>query len=431
MGNAIRPIWIRPSTASLWAGSGGCWPSATFRPPDDGSDETEHTRRGTRLHAAIANLIRPDEFTKPEIDDVEWALACIALGAFEDHVPVANYDWTVEKKVSEQMGTDPRYNTLAGTPDLVGRVKRNWWRDGGALLDGPRLVVADWKFGDHPVDAEGNIQLMAYAALLTHSPYRQAEWYNNWQDEDEILLVIIQPSRERRHEPIVNKATVTFGRIAEEYDRLNKLVGKMLDADEPLSYNPREQNCRWCPGARSLECPMLTKSMRETIARSESRMADGRLPSYLYGEFLAKADLIAHFAKHVREDAKRRLEAGEDVAGLKLVPGRAAPRVWTDEQAATNELLATADEHKADLFTESRLKSVAVLDREFRRTGAVVSRAILERLSESPGHADSAVAFEDDRRPTLGEKRVAEALEHFKTKTANKEKRDGEAKDGR
>lgn len=432
MGNATRPIWIRPSTAALWAGPGGCWPSATFEPPERGEDETEHTRRGTRLHAAIASLICPHEpgFPSPELEEGEWEIARGALDDFEAHISVNDYDWTVEREVGHTVGNQRAFR-MTGTPDLVGRVRRSSWRATDRVQSDHLMVVADWKMGDHPIDANDNIQLMAYAIMLTMGDSHDMSWLTDWQDHYKILLMIIQPSRERRHEPVVSKATVTFRDVRREAQRIDKLVDRMLDPEEPLSYNPRVRNCRWCPGARSLGCPMLTKSMRETISRSESRMADGGLPTYLYSEFLAKADLIAHFAKHVREDARVRLESGENVYGLKLVPGRAAPRVWTDERAAADELIANADEHKVDIFTESRLKSVAVLDREFRRAGAVVSRAILERLSESPGHADATVAFDDDRRPTLGEKRVAEALEHFKDKTASKEKRDGKAKDGR
>lgn len=410
-----RSIWIRPSTANLWAAPGGCWASATFEPPADRGD-TEHTERGTRLHAAVASIIRPHDpdHPKPVLEDGEWGIAQRAVAELEEHVAVDQYDWTVEKTVGWPMGDGESEETmthLEGTPDLVGRVRRSWWRERGKLMDGPRMVIVDWKFGKFPVPAEGNHQLLVYAVLLTLGSGFDPSWYAGWQDTDEIRVMIVQPANADIHQPVVSKAILTFREVREAGERLDALAVRMLTGD--LTYNPSAANCRWCEGSRSLMCPQVLGSMQE--AETVRVGADRRIPSYLYEDFLAKADLVAEMARHIREAARQELIAGRPVPGLKLVPGRASPRRWADEVAAGKALADLGDHHArgVDIYTEPRLRTVSALDREFRRVGATLSRDVLRAHTAPVSAPDPVVAYEDDRRPTLGEKRIADAIAHY------------------
>lgn len=414
----FRHIWIRPSSARLWSDPKGCWPSATFAPPAKGSEETEHTLRGTRLHAAVASIICPGaDNPRPSLEKGEWAIAQRAVAEIEQHVEVENYDWRVETKVGREMGVDGKQGAFVdGTPDLVGLARSRGWRGRGTHLPEPRMIVIDLKFGRLAVEAEGNRQLSAYAVLLLCGQDTWAHQGGQWNNADLVRTMIVQPAMEDRGAGMVSKSMLTYEEVVAEAARLDELIGRMTDPDTELAFNPSADNCRYCQGARSGECPEVVKS----LAVAEERMVEfGLIPPSGYADFLRRCDLVAEMAKHVREDAHRRLSRKEEVAGMKLVAGRQGNRRWENEQSCAKELSAIGDHGgKVDIYTEPRLKSPAVLEREFRSVGATTSLSVIADHYVRPP-ATTTVAYADDSAPSLGVRRVQEALEHFKAK-ANK-----------
>lgn len=418
-GGRTRPIWVRPSTANLWAGVDGCPASATFAPPPKGSEENAHTLRGTRLHAAVASIIAPGpENPRPALEDGEWSVAQRAVAELEAHVDTDAYEWRVETKFGRHMGTEGTQATwLDGTADLVGLAKERGWRGRGVAADEPRMVVADFKMGRQPVEAEGNRQLLAYAVLLLDGQDMWAQT-REWADTDTIRLMIVQPANADTGEPVVKKALVSHADVMKEAARLDTLVGELTDASKPVRFNPTAGNCCYCPGARSGKCPEVSRSMVAAEGVLIRQGNDGAeiapLHPNAYFDFLAKADLVAEMAKHVREDARRRLEREEDIPGLKLVAGRAGNRRWKDAAATAKELLEHGDHgNRVELFTEPVLKSPAQLDKAFKGVSAPVSGGIIARGVERPP-ATKTVAYEDDPRQALGQTAVAAAVEHFK-----------------
>lgn len=414
-----RPIWIRASTANLWANPQGCQASCTFEPAAHGSEETAATLRGTRLHAAVASIISPGPACpRPPLEEGEWAEAQRAVSELEAHVEVDAYDWRVETSIAREMGDGPSPVLMSSTPDLVGLAKTGGWRGAGLPVGDPGMVIVDWKFGRQPVEAEDNYQLQAYAVLLLRGEDKWAS-SRKWVDTDLIRTLIVQPSGGERGDPVVKKATLSYRDVKNAENAFDYLVDRVRDAGVELEYNPSAANCRYCRGAVTGECPEVVGSLaRAEDAVAGSGIADyGLLPPSGYGEFLAKADLVAEMARHVREDAHRRLERGEPVEGLKLVQGRAGNRKWRDERAAERALRSRGDHGgRVDPFTAPRLKSPSVLEREFRQSGCAESAAVIEEhWDRAPGA--TSVVYVSDPRPGLDSTAMGRALEHFSKKT--------------
>lgn len=408
-----RPIWVRPSSAPLWSDPKGCWASATFEPPGKGESETSHTLRGTRLHEAVASIIDPDLHQRPRLEDGEWAVAQGAVAELESHVDVDSYRWRVETKVGRRMGKV----LVDGTPDLVGIAKERGWRGKAIPLGEPRMVIADFKFGRHNVEAETNYQLMCYAVLLLFGEDRWAQ-RREWKPDDTIRTMIVQPAMRDVGAGVVKKGMLTYAQAEAERDRLDRLLYHMSNPHTELTYNPTADNCRYCVGARSGECPEVVTSLARVEDQVEGIEDFGLLPPSGYADFLRKCDLVAVMAKHVREDAQRRLERGEPVQDLRLVPGRQGNRKWTDPAECERQLREFGDHGKrVDILVEPVLKSPSVLDREFGACGAKASQEIIRRHYER-GPATVAVDYEGGPAQTLGHKRIEAAIEHFK-ETAN------------
>ena len=61
---------------------------------------------------------------------------------------------------------------------------------------------------------------------------------------------------------------------------------------------------------------------------------------------MSKVDLIEDWCKAVRAETERRLLAGSDVPGFKLVEGRRGARKWSDEKVAEETLKAMRDKQE-------------------------------------------------------------------------------------
>lgn len=371
----IRPIWIRPSGANLWADPEGCWASATFEPPEKGSEETPATLRGTRLHEAVASIIDPMR-RRPLLQGGEWNLARGAVSELERHVAVDSYEWKIEDKISRTMGehdpgSSPYQAFMDGTPDLVGLTKGAGWRGKQPPKDSAKMVIVDWKFGRIPVDAADNRQLLAYAVMhLYGNPNPTVGWARkwHWDLEDEILTIIVQPAMAEVFEPFVKTARYKYKDILEERDRLDSLVSKMRDLAVPVEYNPTVRNCRYCEGARQAKCPV----MAEVLDLAEDYILMGRKPigegltTDKFAKFLRRADLVACHAKSVREVSATYLKNGVDVQGLKLVQTRAGNRRWKDEEAAAGSLHEHVESAGVDIWEPVKLKSPAAIVRTIK-----------------------------------------------------------------
>lgn len=286
-------------------------------------------KRTVEFTEAMADLVQP------YVDDIlRRAVAPGVALRVEDRVSFARY-----------LGVDDAY----GTADAV-----------LVLTKQRELQVHDFKSGFHFVNVKRNPQLMLYAlgvydtAVLVH-------------EIDTITLFIHQP---RLHdEPASWSCTVAeLMAFADEAKRaahackaaMHCVEGSGVDsarfAEEYL--RPGDEQCRFCKAKPT--CPALRGQVAQAVACTDDfevldpqadpvatqtsvQAAVNALPvldGAQVGRLMQMSDLVELWLKAVRGEVERRLLAGQQVPGFKLVQGKKGPRKWTDA-AAAEEMLKT------------------------------------------------------------------------------------------
>ena len=326
---------------------------------DDGS---EYALEGTLLHAAIEAILQGQRtiddivgFTCSEapglavdFDHVSDALmpALAQFEAFGEEYGLNIYD-------TEQLADwGKRIPGAFGWIDVIGRTRQY-------------SVILDWKFGRGvPVKAEGNAQLMFYAA----GARMNAKLEDLIDPKLNTLLVIIQPRI--AGEPSI--AEVTPKQLDAFELELAAAVALAQTPDAPLATG---SHCRWCPAKPG--CPL------------KLGLARGPKPADL-AEALALATEMEDWARSVFKMGEQTLLDGGTIPGWKLVQKRAT-RKWVDEVVAQKRLRDL--KYRLRDITVATLKSPAQIEK-------VVKAEHLEGLIESRSSGLSMVP-DSDRRPAV------------------------------
>lgn len=240
-----------------------------------------------------------------------------------------------------------------GTLDL------SWYLDGV-------LKIADYKHGQgvavYPSDEDGNPnpQLALYALG------RYAAWAGP-KGITHVQLEVHQPRA--RPEPSVHLMTLeqllVWGRDVAEPAATRVIAaeqskGKIAKAEWARRFlKPGDKQCRWCPAKAT--CPAIRDEVLSAtygVANAEDfasavAVADVQDIAVLEpitttdttdAEWLSlvmsKADMIEEWLKSVRAEVERRLLAGLDVPGFKIVQGKQGNRAWRDADDAEAQLKA-------------------------------------------------------------------------------------------
>lgn len=232
-----------------------------------------------------------------------------------------------------------------------------WGTADAIAVVGTDLQVHDLKTGmGVEVDAEGNEQMMLYAggALLE---------YQDLADIQTVRMVI--------HQPRIKKAPSEWAISVDELKawltgraRSGAVSVQMAESTTPPGdgpntdivwretfLRPTEKGCRFCRAKAT--CPALRDEVAETVFAAEpaspeefaelthdAEVDEKRLNAQWLSAALSKVDLIEDWCKAVRAEVERRLLAGDQVPGYKLVAGKRGARQWTDE-AQAEQLLKT------------------------------------------------------------------------------------------
>lgn len=254
------------------------------------------------------------------------------------------------------------------------------------------LIVIDRKTGYVEVGVERNKQLMLYALgaydehslvydirrvrLVIHQ--RRAQ---EWDCSIEELLAFAAEARSRAI-TVVN-AVAMHGQIDQaEWEATF------------LNQQPSVEACAYCKAMAT--CPSMARTVQQTVGADfetiTERMGDidgpdvpGMLPEVNLASAMAACDVIEDWIKAVRAEVERRLLAGIDVPGFKLVLGKAGARAWRD-----------ADEAEAEL-KKMRLKVEDMYDLK------VISPTSAEKLSKAKG----------DAKPLLGPRQWTKLQAHI------------------
>lgn len=202
------------------------------------------------------------------------------------------------------------------------------------IIKGDTMTVVDLKYGmGVAVSAENNPQLMLYALGALND-------YGDLADFKEICLVIHQPRLNTVSEHWIKvEDLAAFGEEARSaaavcLDAID-LYGTLDDwAEKYLDAGPKQ--CRFCKAKAT--CPALRTEVDGavgTVATAED------MKSFLHsvdpddlGAAMDKVDMVEQWCKGVRAETERRLLAGVEVPGYKLVEGRRGNRRWSDEALA-------------------------------------------------------------------------------------------------
>lgn len=266
------------------------------------------------------------------------------------------------------------------------------------IIKGDELIIVDLKFGRGVrVDAEGNPQLRLYA-LGAMASFPDREFVN-------VRTIIHQPRLGHVSEEVISvgdllkwgeeaSAAALSARIALERK-------KNGDEQLPDAFSPSDKACRWCKAKAT--CPALATKVQDDVGADFDDLTKEVVhqPAAMVEVDLAKAmratDLIEDWIKAVRAEVERRLLAGTDVPGFKLVEGRRGARAWTDEQAAEDLLrkqFRLTIEEAYNLKLISPTQAEKVLKESPKRWAK--AQALIAQSTGKPS-----VAPASDKRPAL------------------------------
>lgn len=347
------------------------------------SDEPDYRREGTAMHQAASHCLEYIKDTweitgETFYDTVIDAEMAQAIQVYLDCVrPTMREDDYVKHWVEFAL-SHPEHPMFYGTVDL------------GVLLKS-RLDVTDLKGGvGIIVEPDDNPQLKYYAYLLIV----KLEEKGGLPDEFPVKLRIVQP-RAFHQGGCIREWDTTVGEIKEWVK--SYLMPAMARAEFDLTLDPGPW-CRFC--AAKLVCPMLTSLFRAAAIYDPKEVVN--LNGASIGRAYQFVQAVKFYIKALEEEAARRLNAGEDVPGTKLVPKK-SNRVFVAKAAATDD--EDAPEVPIEQALVARFGDAAWEERKMR------SPAEIEKLGPKgkefvKGHAyqpntGETVALLDDPRPAV------------------------------
>lgn len=263
------------------------------------------------------------------------------------------------------------------------------------IIEDERITIVDLKFGmGVRVFAERNPQLMLYALGAIYE-------FGFLGDFKRARMVISQP-RIGHHDEFECDVSELHAFALEA----RAAVLETCHAGATLS--PSEDACRFCKAKAT--CPALAAEVRTTTKHSAAAdpqdfddliVKDASLTGEYHADALAQAmgkvGLIEDWCKAIRAEAERRLFAGQDVPGYKLVEGKRGNRTWTDAAEVEAKLKAMRLRHE-DMFSYS-LKGPAPMEKLLKKESPRRWAALQELITQSEGKPSVAPA--SDGRPAL------------------------------
>lgn len=348
------------------------------------SDEPEYRTQGTAAHEMAARCLREGkdawELVGERSSEVDAEFSVEMGDAVQVYLDIVRPLMVPHAKVYiEQHLSSPRHKLMYGTVDF-------------STVADSLLNVVDFKYGEGiDVEVEDNPQLKYYAYLVLQ----------DHPDVRRVVTHIVQPRIAWNSEP---KRAVY---MAEDIvDWVNKeLVPAMnaVEMDQSLDAGPW---CRFCPA--KLVCPLMTSLFGAAVTANPqttpnlSDMALGR--SYQY------VPALEMYLKAFKEEVFRRLTAGHDVTGTKLVHKR-ANRVW---KSGSEEALRAR--FGGALYTAPAMKSPPQVE-ELGHD----AKELVKEYAYTP-ESGLTVALERDKRPGV---KVQSSQEAFGSAAAAMLKDDG------
>ena len=267
------------------------------------------------------------------------------------------------------------------------------------------IEVIDLKYGmGVRVFAEGNEQAQMYALGAL-------EEYGIVGDFEHVVMTIHQPRLNH-----VAEHWLTIGELQDFAGRVRLAAVRVADAHNagPTDYlNPGEKQCKFCK-AKGPNCPAMTAAITEVVGGSaaatldefreftpepvDMQTGDNYLPIAM-----AKVELVEQWCKAVRAEVERRLFAGQQVDGFKLVEGKRGARKWSSEADA--EALFKSFRLRQDEMYDFSLISPTKAEKLFKENPKRWAK-VKDLITQNSGKPS--VASANDKRQAIAVQSVAD-----------------------
>lgn len=396
--------------------------------------ETGYAACGTRAHRlaelSIREIFLKQTLSAEELEERKQLLAQAAGEADDVQANIGQYLQVVQEiveglpaegfkdiQVEQRLDVSPitTEEGAQGTADFLAITDDDLW-------------IVDLKYGAGiPVEAFQNCQLSVYgnAALDLYSVFGC--------EPKNVHLIICQPrcGGVRRWDTTAEQMFKFRGLLRPWAERAMALYRGDVKPEDS-DYHPDAETCRFCRA--KMQCPRYTAMVKEGL-KGDYEVVDENgqpvkdaapvVPESVKAELtaipipsdaaaLAKAHsylpLIEQWCKEVASATLARLQAGENLPGLKLVEGRRGPRKWGDP-AAAEEMLKRMRIKREQMY-DFKLISPTTAEKLIKAgvIGERQAKAVREAIVQAAG--SPVVAPIDDPREALpvGGKNDFEAL---------------------
>lgn len=281
----------------------------------------------------------PPEGSKPVLVTQDM---CDHVQTYIDTVKTYGGELLVEQRVHYHDWLGCKKEEAFGTSDAV-------------IMDGDLITIVDLKFGmGVRVFAERNSQLMLYALGALYE-------FEMLGDFKRARMVISQPRLGHHDEWECDVAELhAFAARARAAVAEVQSAAKLEALALYSKLHVEEDACRFCKAKAT--CPALAAEVREIVGGAataddfsdldEYIAAPGPLTDASLSYAMTKVDLVEGWCKAIRAEVERRLFAGDEVPGFKLVEGKRGNRAWADREAALEAMKSMRLKHE-DIYSYS------------------------------------------------------------------------------
>ena len=380
--------------------------------PDRGS---VYAREGSAAHELAALILETvAESAQPYVgkkiefmdgdEEVVWPITQDMADHVDDYVKLVREKaegktLLVERKVP--IGHITGEEGATGTSDAI-------------ILDtaGKTIEVIDLKYGmGVKVFAEGNEQAQMYALGAL-------EEYGIVGDFEQVVMTIHQPrlNHVSEHWLTVEELQDFAARVRASASDIGLAVEQLdrdLETGSPYEWlQPGEKQCKFCSAKAT--CPALRVEITEVVGGSSAatidefrdftpEVVDMQTGDNYLPIAMAKVELVEQWCKAVRAEVERRLFAGQEVDGYKLVEGKRGARKWGSE--ADVEALFKSFRMRQDEMYDFSLISPTKAEKLFKENPKRWAK-VKDLITQSSGKPS--VASANDKRQAIAVQSVAD-----------------------